>query len=85
MNNMIDYLILRILVKESAISKSTGMTLKEFPLEDLNIKVNTLQKKMKGLEKQELVKRGYRDSRSYTYYITKKALELLESEEDKNE
>lgn len=80
MNNRIEFLILKILKAEEATSKAAGMTLKEFPLTDLNIGVSSLQKKMKALEKKDLVAQGYQDGKAYTYYITKQALELLESE-----
>ncbi|MBQ3584519.1 MAG: hypothetical protein IJA27_07375 [Lachnospiraceae bacterium] len=75
--NRINFIILKIMKSEDAVSKSTGMTLNEFPLEDLQIKRNTLQKKMQQLQSAGFVERGYKDMHSYTYYITEVGLNFL--------
>lgn len=76
--NRINFIVLKIMATEDAISKSSGMTLNEFPLEDLQIKRNTLQKKMQQLQAAGLVEKGYKDMHSYTYYITEKGLNFLD-------
>lgn len=77
MENRIELLILKILKAEKATDMSSGMTLREFPLEDLEIEANTLYKKMKMLEQKGLVKKGYKDSQAFTYFVTREGLEIL--------
>lgn len=80
MKERLEVLILRILKAEEAITKSSGMTLKEFPLKDLGISLSTLYKKMTILEKKGFVQKGHKDSQAFTYYVTKPGLEILDLE-----
>lgn len=55
MEERLEVLILRILKAEEAITRSSGMTLKEFPLKDLGITLSTLYKRMTILERKGMV------------------------------
>lgn len=80
MNDRTELLILRIMKYEKATSKSSGMTLKEFPLEDLGVGASTLHKKLRVLEQKGLIQKGYKDSQAFTYFITQEGLEILGKE-----
>ena len=72
-----DFLLLNILIEEKADTKASAMTIKEFPIEDIGIKINTLQKRMKYLRQLGYVELGYMDYNAYTYYITDIGKEAL--------
>lgn len=80
MNDRTELLILKILKYEKATSKSSGMTLKEFPLDDLGVGANTLYKRLKVLEQKGLIQKGYKDSQAFTYFVTTDGLSILEKE-----
>lgn len=78
MKSRTDLLILSILDKEEIDCIAKAITAKEFPIEDLGIKYNTIQKRLKVLTDLGYVGLGYKDFQANTYYITtqgKKALE----------
>jgi len=55
------------------------MSLKEImQTEDLDVKENTLFKKLRDYEIQEYVKKGIKDGRANTFYITDAGKEFLE-------
>ena len=56
-----------------------AMSLKEImQTEDLDVKENTLFKKLRDYEIQEYVKKGIKDGRANTFYITDAGKEFLE-------
>lgn len=79
--NRLGFIILSILFKEEAISKLSSMAVHEIAsLENLDLKENTIYKKLKDFEKSGYICRGLKEGRADTYYITPEGIKCLERE-----
>lgn len=77
--NRLGFLVLSVLLTNGADNRMAAMTLKEImQTEDLDVKENTLFKKLRDYEIQEYVKKGIKDGRANTFYITDAGKEFLE-------
>jgi len=74
--NRLGFLVLSVLLTNGADNRMAAMSLKEImQTEDLDVKENTLFKKLRDYEIQEYVKK---DGRANTFYITDAGKEFLE-------
>lgn len=79
--NRLGFIILSILHKEGAVSKLSSMTVREIALaEKLDMKENTIFKKLKDFEQSGYICRGLKEGHADTFYITPKGCESLERE-----
>ena len=77
--NRLGFLVLSVLLTNGADNRMAAMSLKEImQTEDLGVKENTLFKKLRDYEIQEYVKKGIKDGRANTFYITDAGKEFLE-------
>lgn len=77
--NRLGFLVLSVLLTNGADNRMAAMSLKEImQTEDLDVKENTLFKKLRDYEIQEYVKKGMKDGRANTFYITDAGKEFLE-------
>ena len=77
--NRLGFLVLSVLLTNGADIRMAAMSLKEImQTEDLDVKENTLFKKLRDYEIQEYVKKGIKDGRANTFYITDAGKEFLE-------
>ena len=77
--NRLGFLVLSVLLTNGADNRMAAMSLKEImQSEDLDVKENTLFKKLRDYEIQEYVKKGIKDGRANTFYITDAGREFLE-------
>ena len=77
--NQLGFLVLSVLLTNGADNRMAAMSLKEImQTEDLDVKENTLFKKLRDYEIQEYVKKGIKDGRANTFYITDAGKEFLE-------
>ena len=77
--NRLGFLVLSVLLTNGADNRMAAMSLKEImQTEDLDVKENTLFKKLREYEIQEYVKKGIKDGRANTFYITDAGKEFLE-------
>lgn len=77
--NRLGFLVLSVLLTNGADNRMAAMSLKEImQTEDLDVKENTLFKKLRDYEIQEYVKKGIKDGRANTFYITDAGKEFLE-------
>ena len=77
--NRLGFLVLSVLLTNGADNRMAAMSLKEImQTEDLDVKENTLFKKLLDYEIQEYVKKGIKDGRANTFYITDAGKEFLE-------
>ena len=77
--NRLGFLVLSVLLTNGADNRMAPMSLKEImQTEDLDVKENTLFKKLRDYEIQEYVKKGIKDGRANTFYITDAGKEFLE-------
>ena len=77
--NRLGFLVLSVLLANNADNRMAAMSLKEImQTEDLDVKENTLFKKLRDYEIQEYVKKGIKDGRANTFYITDAGKEFLE-------
>ena len=77
--NRLGFLVLSVLLTNGADNRMAAMSLKEImQTEDLDVKENTLFKKLRDYEIQEYVKKGIKDGRANTFYITDDGKEFLE-------
>lgn len=77
--NRLGFLVLSVLLTNGADNRMAAMSLKEImQTEDLDVKENTLFKKLRDYEIQEYVKKGIKDGRANTFYITYAGKEFLE-------
>ncbi len=77
--NRLGFLILSVLWTNSADNRMAAMTIKEImQTEDLEVKDNTLFKKLREFELQGYVDKGMKDGRADTFYITDAGQEFLE-------
>ena len=77
--NRLGFLVLSVLLTNGADNRMAAMSLKEImQTEDLDVKENTLFKKLRDYEIQEYVKKGIKDGRANTFYITDAGKEVLE-------
>lgn len=75
------FIILSILQGHGATGRLSSMTAREVALaEDLGLKENTVYKKIKSFEKSGQVRRGLKEGRADTYYITPEGCSCLEEE-----
>lgn len=75
--HVIDVMILKILKSENATDVISGLAIKDFPMEDMMLKYNSLYKRVKRLMEAGYVDAGFRDGHADTYYITESGLKLL--------
>lgn len=80
MNSLLIMIILNFLKHEEAINKSSAISIYEFPVDDLGVKINTIQKIVRKLAQMKLIEQGYKDGHAFTYYITEKGLKVLDEE-----
>ncbi len=78
MNNRLEFLILKILVLETAFDKKSAVAIKELPLEDLSCGLSMIQKTIKKLHLNGFVAEGLKSGNSKTYYITELGQKILE-------
>lgn len=78
MKSRIDLIILSFLYKEGIECMAKAVTAKELPVEDMGVKINTVQKRLKALADIGYVSLGYKDCQSNTYFISGKGKEVLE-------
>lgn len=77
--NRLGFLVLSVLLANNADNRMAAMSLKEImQTEDLDVKENTLFKKLRDYENQGYVKKGMKDGKSNTFYITDDGKEFLE-------
>ena len=77
--NRLGFLVLSVLLTNGADNRMAAMSLKEImQTEDLDVKENTLFKKLRDYEIQEYVKKGIKDGRANTFYITDAGKKFLE-------
>ena len=77
--NRLGFLVLSVLLTNGADNRMAAMSLKEImQTEDLDVKENTLFKKLRDYEIQGYVKKGIKDGRANTFYITDAGKEFLE-------
>ena len=77
--NRLGFLVLSVLLTNGADNRMAAMSFKEImQTEDLDVKENTLFKKLRDYEIQEYVKKGIKDGRANTFYITDAGKEFLE-------
>ena len=77
--NRLGFLVLSVLLTNGADNRMAAMSLKEImQTEDLDVKENTLFKKLRDYEIQEYVKKGIKDGRANTFYMTDAGKEFLE-------
>lgn len=84
MKSRLDFWLLSIMKKKKAFSGTSGITLKEMDLNNIGYKNNTVQKRLYFLINNNEVERGISEGHQYSYFITKKGLDILESEINKN-
>lgn len=73
------FLVLSVLLANGADNRMAAMSLKEImQTEDLGVRGNTLFKKFRDYEIQGYVKKGMKDGRANTFYITDSGKEFLE-------
>ena len=69
--NRLGFLVLSVLLANNADNRMAAMSLKEImQTEDLDVKENTLFKKLRDYENQGYVKKGMKDGKANTFYIT---------------
>lgn len=78
MKSRTDLLILSILNKEGIDCIAKAITAKELPIEDLGVKLNTIQKRLRVLTSLGYIALGYRDFQANTYFITELGKMTLE-------
>ena len=80
--NRIGFMVLSILRQSEAVNKFSSMTVREIAEmeSDFGLKENTVSKKAREFEKAGFVKRGLKEGRADTFYITPEGLNLLEKE-----
>lgn len=71
------YIILALLSKEGAVNEINSFTIDEIASREQCSKRNTLQKKIKILEKEGLLSEGLKVGRAKSYYITEEGIALL--------
>ena len=71
------YIILALLSKEGAVNEVNSFTIDEIVSKEQWSKRNTLQKKIKLLEKEGLLCEGLKVGRAKSYYITEEGIALL--------
>lgn len=77
--NRLGFLILSVLWTNGADNRMAAMTIKEImQTEELEVKDNTLFKKLREFELQGYVDKGMKDGRADTFYITDAGQEFLE-------
>lgn len=79
--NRLGFLILSILRVNSATNKFSSMTVREITqAEEFDYKENTIFKKVKDFENSGYIKRGLKEGRADTFFITSEGCEFLERE-----
>lgn len=77
--NRLGFLVLSVLLTNGADNRMASMSLKEImQTEDLDVRENTLFKKLRDYENQGFVKEGMKDGRANTFYITEAGKDFLE-------
>lgn len=77
--NRLGFLVLSILLMNGADNRMAAMSLKEImQTEDLDVRENTLFKKLRDYEIQGYVQKGMKDGRANTFYITDAGKDFLE-------
>lgn len=77
--NRLGFLVLSILLTNGADNRMAAMSLKEImQTEDLDVRENTLFKKLRDYEIQGYVQKGMKDGRANTFYITDAGKDFLE-------
>ncbi len=81
--NRLGFIILSILNRSEATGKLSSMTLREIAeTENLEMKENTIFKKLKEFEGAGYIKRGLKEGRADTFYITPEGCGLLKREKE---
>ena len=77
--NRLGFLVLSVLLANNADNRMAAMSLKEImQTEDLEVRENTLFKKLRDYEIQGYVQKGMKDGRANTFYITDAGKDFLE-------
>lgn len=77
--NRLGFLVLSVLLTNDADNRMAAMSLKEImQTEDLDVRENTLFKKLRDYEIQGYVQKGMKDGRANTFYITDAGKDFLE-------
>lgn len=77
--NRLGFLVLSVLLTNGADNCMAAMSLKEImQTEDLDVRENTLFKKLRDYEIQGYVQKGMKDGRANTFYITEAGKDFLE-------
>ena len=77
--NRLGFLVLSVLLANNADNRMAAMSLKEImQTEDLDVRENTLFKKLRDYENQGYVKKGMKDGKANTFYSTDDGKEFLE-------
>lgn len=77
--NRLGFLVLSVLLTNGADNRMAAMSLKEImQTEDLDVRENTLFKKLRDYEIQGYVQKGMKDGRANTFYITEAGKDFLE-------
>ena len=77
--NRLGFLVLSVLLTNGADNRMAAMSLKEImQTEDLDVRENTLFKKLRDYEIQGYVQKGMKDGRANTFYITDAGKDFLE-------
>ena len=77
--NRLGFLVLSVLLANNADNRMAAKSLKEImQTEDLDVRENTLFKKLRDYENQGYVKKGMKDGKANTFYITDDGKEFLE-------
>ena len=83
--NRLGFIILSILKKSEATSRLSSMTVREIACaEDFGLKENTIFKKIKDFEHSGYIRRGLKEGRADTFFITPEGCEYLEKERSKS-
>lgn len=81
--NRLGFLVLSVLLANGAYNRTAAMSLKEImQTEDLDVKENTLFKKLRDYEIQGYVKKGIKDGRANTFYITDAGKKFLKQNKE---
>lgn len=79
--NRLGFIVLSVLKQSGATTKPSSMTLREIvAAEDFGVKENTIFKKIKDFEKSGYIRRGLKEGRADTFFITPEGCRILEKE-----